>query len=455
MACARKASRSSVDASAQCRSSSTSTTGAVALRRLERRAHRFEQVQLRLARVALRGRRERGAGQQARQLLQPVEDGGAPQRPQRLDEREVGERRADEVDAPSREHGRASPARPFRQLAGQPRLADAGRAGDERGRAMPRRRCVERLLEPRQLPRTADEPVPHGRHRHRRRLRVRRRRRGRDLVEGRILVEDAVLQLSEARRRIDSQLVAELGSQLLEDRERLGVPSLPVQRQHQLAAEALAERVARDEALQLLRDVAMRGRARAPRRPGPRRRASRSSSRCAARRRGERLRELAERGPAPERARRGEALGRRDRVAVGERLAALLAQALEPQQVDRLRRDLEPVARADGSAAPRSAAPCGAARRRCAPSSPPWRARARPTGRRRAHRPTRSGSRRAAGGRAARACAARPGAPPRHGARAPAGRGAGTPSGSPQAPRTDARRKPRGAPPPAPHCSPS
>ena len=61
--------------------------------------------------------------------------------------------------------------------------------------------------------------------------------------------------------------------------------------------------------------------------------------------RGERLRELPERGPAPERARGGEALGRRVGVAVGQRLAALLAQPLEPQQVDGLRRDLEPVAR--------------------------------------------------------------------------------------------------------------
>ena len=61
--------------------------------------------------------------------------------------------------------------------------------------------------------------------------------------------------------------------------------------------------------------------------------------------RGERLRELTERRPAPERARRREALGRRGGVAVGQRLAALLAQPLEPQQVDGLRRDLEPVAR--------------------------------------------------------------------------------------------------------------
>ena len=77
------------------------------------------------------------------------------------------------------------------------------------------------------------------------------------MVEGRILVEDAVLQLGEAGRRVDPQLVAERGSQLLEGRERLGVPSLPVQRQHQLAAEALAQRVARHEGLQLPRDVAM------------------------------------------------------------------------------------------------------------------------------------------------------------------------------------------------------
>ncbi len=45
------------------------------------------------------------------------------------------------------------------------------------------------------------------------------------------------------------------GLQLLEGRERLGVPSLPVEREHQLAARALAQRLARHERLQLRRDV--------------------------------------------------------------------------------------------------------------------------------------------------------------------------------------------------------
>src|SRR5215207_11739282 len=82
-----------------------------------------------------------------------------------------------------------------------------------------------------------------------------RGRRG--MVEGRILVEDAVLQLGQARRWVDPQLIAERGAQLLVGRERLGVASLPVQRQHQLATRTLAERVARHEGLELPGELAM------------------------------------------------------------------------------------------------------------------------------------------------------------------------------------------------------
>ena len=140
---------------------------------LERRAHRLEQVQLRLAGV--RGRRSRRAASRAAGATapgSPSRTARAAQRPERLDEREVGQGGADEVDAPAREHGRAAPARPLRQLAGQPRLADAGGAGDQGGRAAPGRRSVERLLEPRQLRRPADEPVAGGRRGHRDRLGV-------------------------------------------------------------------------------------------------------------------------------------------------------------------------------------------------------------------------------------------------------------------------------------------
>ena len=312
---------------------------------LERRAHLLEQVQLRLAAVPVaRSRRAASRAAGASSSCEPLEDRRAAQRPERLDDREVGQGGSDEVDAPTREHGRAAPARPLRQLAGQPCLADAGGAGDQRGRAAPGRRSVERLLEPRQLRRPADEPVAGGRRGHPDRLGVGRRRRRRGMIEGRILVEDAVLQLGQAGRRVDPQLVAERGSQLLEGRERLGVPSLAVQRQHQLAARTLAQRVARHERLQLPHDVAMAAERELridPVLDGD----EPQLVEVRGRGRGERLRELTERGPAPERARRREALGRRDGVAVGQRLAALLAQPLEPQQVDGLRRDLEPVAR--------------------------------------------------------------------------------------------------------------
>ena len=164
------------------------------------------------------------------------------------------------------------------------------------------------------------------------------------MVEGRILVEDAVLQIGQAGRRVDPQLVAQHGSQLMEGRERLGVPSLPVQRQHQLAARALAERMARHQGSQLPGDVAMAAERELGVDPVFDGEQPELVEVCG-RGRGERLRELPERRPAPKRTRGGEALGRRIGVAVGERLAPLLAQPLEPQQVDGLRRDLDPVAR--------------------------------------------------------------------------------------------------------------
>src|SRR5829696_6057235 len=105
----------------------------------------------------------------------------------------------------------------------------------------------------------------------------------------------------------------------MEGRERLGVPSLPVQRQHQLAARTLAERVAGHEGLKLPGDVAM-----APERElrvdavlegeQP------QLVKVCGRGRREGLRELSERRAAPERARGREALGRRRGVAAGQRL---------------------------------------------------------------------------------------------------------------------------------------
>ena len=162
--------RSSVDPSAQCRSSSTSTTGAVALRRSS--AVRTASNRCSCDSSAVPQAKSPRAASPAAGATAPAvpRERRAAQRPERLDEREVGQGGSDEVDAPSGEHGRAAPARPLRQLADQPRLADAGGAGDQRGRAAPGRRSVERLLEPRQLRRPADEPVAGGRRGHRDRL---------------------------------------------------------------------------------------------------------------------------------------------------------------------------------------------------------------------------------------------------------------------------------------------
>ena len=69
------------------------------------------------------------------------------ERPQRLDERLVGQLGADEVDRAPEQHLEAAVARARRELGGQPRLADARLPGDEHGGAASRPRRVERALE--------------------------------------------------------------------------------------------------------------------------------------------------------------------------------------------------------------------------------------------------------------------------------------------------------------------
>ena len=118
----------------------------------------------------------------------------------------------------------------------------------------------------------------------------------------------------------------------LVDLERLGLPSRAVERQHQLPAQPLAQRMLRDERLELARERRRGGRARARRRSAPRpsragalraapppsQRTARSGNRRAARR-------------ARARA-RGAAARRAARAGCAE---SLLPQALEALEVDR------------------------------------------------------------------------------------------------------------------------
>ena len=75
-------------------------------------------------------------------------------------------------------------------------------------------------------------------------------RRVRDVERG-ILPEDRPLQLLERRARVDPELVDESPARLLVGVQRLGLPTRPVERRHQIHPEALAERVLGDERLEL------------------------------------------------------------------------------------------------------------------------------------------------------------------------------------------------------------
>ena len=170
----------------------------------------------------------------------------------------------------------------------------------------------------------------------------RRRRRG----EGQpgVLLQDPPLQVAQRGRGIDAELLGQRPAGLLVGGQRLGLAVAAVQREHELAACALAQRLAGDQGLDLpdhLR-VAPQGQLgpdplleqrevqllQAPRLAG-----------------GEGLGELGERRPAPQ----GEGLAQAVRgapgIARGEGLAARPQQLLSPEGVNLRRRDVELVAR--------------------------------------------------------------------------------------------------------------
>ena len=72
-----------------------------------------------------------------------------------------------------------------------------------------------------------------------------------DVFERRVLVQHSPLEVPETRRGVDAKLIVEHAPERLEHVERLGVPSAPVQRQHELRAQTLAERMAAYERVEL------------------------------------------------------------------------------------------------------------------------------------------------------------------------------------------------------------
>ena len=74
-------------------------------------------------------------------------------------------------------------------------------------------------------------------------------------VEPRILLQDRSLERLERRGRVDAELLDQGAPRLLVGLERLGLPARPVQREHQLTAQPLAQRVLRDETLELAHEL--------------------------------------------------------------------------------------------------------------------------------------------------------------------------------------------------------
>jgi hypothetical protein len=63
------------------------------------------------------------------------------------------------------------------------------------------------------------------------------------------MMENGCLELTEPRRRVQAQLVPQDAPELAVDPERLGLSAVPVEGQHELAAQTLPDRMLADQPL--------------------------------------------------------------------------------------------------------------------------------------------------------------------------------------------------------------
>ena len=157
------------------------------------------------------------------------------------------------------------------------------------------------------------------------------------------MAQDRLLELLQRGTRVQAELLVERAPHVVVGRERLRLPAGAVEREHQLPAQALAQRVLRRERLELADEL---------------RRAATSEVRLdPALQRGEvellealrlprceRLRELAQRRTAPQRERLAQASGGRARVTRRECRTPFPGEAQEAIQVERFRVELQHVA---------------------------------------------------------------------------------------------------------------
>ena len=133
------------------------------------------------------------------------------------------------------------------QLLGEAALADAGLAGEQEQMSAATNRVVEAAEHLVQLRLATDEFPPVFLAQHRRRLD--------DRVQRRVLTEDRLLEVTQSLARLDPELLDEDATSVPVGLERLSLAPGAVEREHQLAPEALAQRVARNQGLEVPDDI--------------------------------------------------------------------------------------------------------------------------------------------------------------------------------------------------------
>ena len=167
-------------------------------------------------------------------------------------------------------------------------------------------------------------------------------------LQRRILPQDRGLEPLQRRRRLDSELVDEAAARLLVELERLGLPPRAVERDHELAAQALPQRMLGDERLELSDEVGSPPQGE----PGLEallegRQAQLLEPVDLVLREGL-VDEVGERGALPERQRLLQAAKGRVRPRLRESFSRLLDQPLEPKGIDSIGLDQKLVARRAG-----------------------------------------------------------------------------------------------------------
>jgi hypothetical protein len=153
-------------------------------------------------------------------------------------------------------------------------------------------------------------------------------------VQRRILAQDRLLQLAQLAAGLQAAFLDERAPELRVGRERLGLAPRAVQREHQLRAQALAQRVAAGDGRELTRQLGVTAALEVGIDPGLER-IEPQLVEIADRLLGERLGlEVRQRSTAPQPERLPEHLGRRCRLARVQPPAARGDQLLEAQQIE-------------------------------------------------------------------------------------------------------------------------